>query len=135
MVKRRRQSESGFTLIELMIVMIIMALLMAIAVPAYLVQVKRAKEAVLKEDLHIMRTAIDQYTVDKQKAPPTLDDLVQSGYLKAMPKDPMTNRTDSWQPEQSDTYRSVDQTESGGIDNVRSGSQDLSTDGSLYSTW
>jgi general secretion pathway protein G len=135
MVKKRTQSESGFTLLELMIVMIIIGILAAFAVPAYLVQVKRAKEAVLREDLHIMRTAIDQYTVDKQKAPPTLDDLVQSGYLKAMPKDPMTNRTDSWQPEQSDTYRSVDQTESGGIDNVRSGSQDLSTDGSLYSTW
>jgi len=134
MVKRRK-SEDGFTLLELMVVMIIIGVLAAIAIPSYLTQIKRAKEAVLREDLHVMRQAIDQYTVDKQKAPQSLDDLVQSGYMKALPTDPLTNRADTWVTEQSDSYSSVDQTESGGMNNVRSGAGGLATDGSVYSSW
>jgi general secretion pathway protein G len=127
-------SEQGFTLLELMIVMTIIALLAAIAVPSYVSYVRRAKEAVLKEDLHTMREAIDSYTVDKQKAPQSLDDLVQSGYLKTMPKDPITDRTDSWIPAQDDSLMSIDQTEPG-INDVHSGSQATATDGTSYSTW
>jgi general secretion pathway protein G len=134
MVKLRK-SEAGFTLLELMVVMIIIGVLAAIAIPAYLTQIKRAKEAVLREDLHVMRQAIDQYTVDKQKAPQSLDDLVQSGYMKSLPTDPLTNRSDTWVTEQSDSYSSVDQTESGGMNNVRSGAGGLATDGSIYSSW
>jgi general secretion pathway protein G len=134
MVKRRK-SEAGFTLLELMVVMIIIGVLAAIAIPAYLTQIKRAKEAVLREDLHVMRQAIDQYTVDKQKAPQSLDDLVQAGYMKTLPTDPLTNRADSWVTEQSDSYSSVDQTESGGMNNVRSGAGGIATDGSGYSSW
>ncbi|ADV82230.1 type II secretion system protein [Terriglobus saanensis] len=134
MVKRRK-SEAGFTLLELMVVMIIIGVLAAIAIPAYLTQIKRAKEAVLREDLHVMRQAIDQYTVDKQKAPQSLDDLVQTGYMKTLPTDPLTNRADTWVTEQSDSYSSVDQTESGGMNNVRSGAGGLATDGSIYSSW
>ncbi len=81
-----------------------------------------------------MRGAIDAYTVDKQKAPQSLDDLVQSGYLKAMPKDPFTQRTDTWVPSQSDMMSTLDQTESG-INDVHSGAQMSSSDGSSYSTW
>jgi len=132
---RRRKSEAGFTLLELMVVMIIIGVLAAIAIPSYLTQIKRAKEAVLREDLHVMRQAIDQYTVDKQKAPQSLDDLVQSGYMKALPTDPLTNRADTWVTEQSDSYSSVDQTESGGMNNVRSGAGGVATDGSIYSSW
>jgi len=138
LINRRRHRETGpqqgFTLLELMIVMIIIGVLAAIAVPAYLQSVRKAKEAVLKEDLHTMRSAIDSYTVDKEKAPQTLDDLVQAGYLKAIPKDPITSRTDTWVPAQEDMLMSIDQTQSG-IDDVHSGAQETSTEGTSYSTW
>ncbi|HXC96155.1 MAG TPA: prepilin-type N-terminal cleavage/methylation domain-containing protein [Edaphobacter sp.] len=127
--------SSGFTLIELMIVMVVIGILASIAIPAYTSNLKHAREAVLKEDLHVMRQAIDSYTVDKQKAPQSLDDLVQSGYLKVMPVDPFTHRSDTWMPSQDDTVMSLDQTDSGGINDVHSGSQDTSTDGSSYNTW
>ncbi|MGH9597185.1 MAG: type II secretion system protein [Edaphobacter sp.] len=125
---------SGFTLLELMIVMVIIGILAAIAIPAYTTNIKHAKEAVLKEDLHVLRQAIDSYTVDKQKAPQSLDDLVQSGYVKVMPIDPFTNRSDTWTPAQEDTLMSLDQTEAG-IDDVHSGSQGTAIDGTSYSTW
>ncbi|MDE1177396.1 MAG: type II secretion system protein [Edaphobacter sp.] len=130
----RRTRESGFTLIELMIVMIIISVLAAIAVPMYVQSVRNAKEAVLKEDLRTMRAAIDAYTIDKQKAPQSLDDLVQQGYLKSMPKDPMTSRADTWVPSQDDAFMTLDQTESG-ITDVHSGAQGVAGDGSSYSTW
>ncbi len=117
-----------------MIVMVVIGLLAAIAIPAYTSNIKHAREAVLKEDLHVLRQAIDSYTVDKQKAPQSLDDLVQSGYLKVMPIDPFTHRSDTWMPVQEDTLSTLDQTESG-IDDVHSGSQDTATDGTSYSTW
>src|SRR5947209_880708 len=129
-----RRQESGFTLMELMIVMIIIGLLAAIAVPAYIQRVRHAREAVLKEDLRTLRSAIDSYTVDKQKAPQTLEDLVQSGYIKTMPKDPFTNRTDTWVPAQDDTLMTLDQTDSG-INDVHSGAQGAASDGTSYSSW
>ena len=131
---RSSGSEQGFTLLELMIVMVIIGVLAAIAVPSFTSNVRNSKEAVLKEDLHVMRIAIDSYTVDKQKAPQTLDDLVQAGYLKELPKDPFTNRRDSWVPVQSDSLNSLDQTASG-IDDVHSGAQLSASDGTSYSTW
>lgn len=130
----RRGVQQGFTLLELMIVMIIIGILAAVAVPAYLQSVRKAKEAVLKEDLQAMRKAIDSYTIDKSKAPQSLQDLVEAGYLKAMPKDPITNRTDSWVPGQEDILNSLDQTQSG-IDDVHSGAQETSSEGTAYSTW
>ena len=126
--------EHGFTLIELMIVMVIIGVLAAMAIPMYVQSVRHAREAVLKEDLRTMRSAIDSYTVDKQKAPQSLDDLVQSGYLKAMPLDPFTHRTDTWIPSQDDTLQSLDQTEAG-INDVHSGAQGAAADGTSYSTW
>lgn len=126
--------ERGFTLLELLIVMVIIATLAAIAVPMYLRNVQAAKEAVLREDLRVLRTAISSYTVDKEKAPQSLDDLVSGGYLKAVPKDPITGRTDTWQTSQTDTLSSIDQTQ-GGIDDVHSGAQQVGTDGTAYNTW
>lgn len=129
-----RCAEQGFTLLELMIVMVVIGLLAAIAIPSYTNNIRNAKEAVLKEDLHTMRTAIDSYTVDKQKAPQSLDDLVQAGYLKALPKDPFTERTDTWVPDESSDLSTTDQTDSG-INDVHSGSQLSASDGTSYSSW
>ncbi len=135
MQKRTRSGERGFTLVELMVVMAVIAILLTIAIPAYLQSIKKAKEAVLKEDLHTMRSAIDQYTVDKEKAPQSLDDLVQAGYLKSVPMDPMTSRNDTWMTSQSDTLMDINETQ-GGIDDVKSGSQALAMDGTgTYNTW
>lgn len=142
MVRRLRQKsgcmiarrEDGFTLIELMIVMLIIGILASIAIPSYLASVKTAKEAVLKEDLHVMRSAIDQYTMDKGKAPQALDDLVEAGYLKSIPTDPITHANDSWVTATDDTLESVDQSEPG-INDVHSGSQELGSNGQMYSTW
>ena len=130
-----RATEAGFTLIELMIVMIIIGILAAMAIPSFTHNIKAAKEAVLREDLQVMRMAISSYTVDKEKAPQTLDDLVTAGYLKSIPKDPVTGRTDTWITAQSDTLASVDQTDSGGIDDIHSGAQQTAIDGSSYNSW
>ena len=132
--RKRQNSESGFTLIELMVVMLIIAVLMMIAIPNYVAAVKSAHEAVLKEDLHVMRNAIDSYTMDKQKAPQSLQDLVDSGYLKSIPVDPMTRTNDGWVVNQSDDMHSLDQTDPG-IDDVHSGSEEPGSDGQPYSTW
>ena len=133
-LQKRRAGERGFTLVELVVVMAVIMLLLAIAIPSYKQSIKHAKEAVLKEDLHTMRTAIDQYTVDKEKAPQGLDDLVQAGYLKVIPVDPMTNRADTWMTSESDTLMDINETQ-GGIDDVKSGSQDIALDGTSYNTW
>ena len=131
---RIQAGDGGFTLIELIIVMAIIAILASIAVPSYLSSMKAAKEAVLKEDLHVMRNAIDSYTMDKGKAPQSLDDLVQAGYLKAIPTDPITHSDQTWVTNTSDTYESVDESEPG-IDDVHSGSQETGSNGQMYSIW
>jgi general secretion pathway protein G len=133
-ISKQKTSQQGFTLLELMVVMAVMLVLAAIAVPSYLASIRKAKEAVLREDLHTMRAAIDSYTADKAKAPQSLEDLVQSGYLKAIPKDPITSRTDTWITGQSESLTTIDETEPG-IDDVHSGAQETSSEGTSYSTW
>jgi general secretion pathway protein G len=130
--KTRRQR--GFTMIEMMVVISIMAILMAIAAPIYTQSIVRARESVLKQDLYAMRSVINQYTEDKQKAPQSLQDLVSAGYMKQIPKDPFTNSTDTWQVEQDDSMMSLEQTESG-ISDVHSGSNAISSEGTAYSQW
>jgi general secretion pathway protein G len=132
--RQTKRCEAGFTLLELMIVMLIIAILAAVAIPAYLASIKAAKEAVLKEDLHVMRGAIDSYTADKEKAPQSLDDLVQGGYLKKLPVDPMTHSDSTWVPATDDTLENIDQTDPG-INDVHSGSSDTGSDGQPYSGW
>ncbi len=131
---RVRRGESGFTLIELIIVMAIITILSAIAIPNYLRSVHAAKEAVLREDLHTIRMAITHYTLDKEKAPMGLDDLVQAGYLAKIPVDPITNRDDTWITNTSDSLMDINETQ-GGVDDVHSGAQALARDGTSYNTW
>lgn len=129
-----RKQDAGFTLIELMIVMAIIGVLAVVAIPSFVGALKQAREAVLKEDLHVLRTAIDSYTEDKQKAPQSLDDLIQDGYLKAIPEDPITHSSTTWVTNTSDALHSIDQSDPG-IDDVHSGSEETSTSGQPYSSW
>jgi general secretion pathway protein G len=131
---KRHARRFGFTLIELMIVMAIIAVLMSIAVPIYTRSITRAKESVLRNNLFTMRTVIDEYTYDKQKAPQNLQDLVSEGYLRQVPIDPMTGTADSWKVIMEDGQNSVSQTEPG-IYDVRSGSDKTSLEGTPYSDW
>ena len=122
----------GFTLLEMMIVIIIMGVLMSIALPIYTTSLVRSREAVLRQDLFTLRSLISQYTLDKQKAPQSLEDLVPA-YIKVVPKDPMTNEA-NWEAVQEDVLLSVDQQDPG-ITDVHSASSAISTDGTAYSTW
>ncbi len=134
MAKFRNQKSRGFTLIELMIVISLILILVSVSVPIYSQSVLRARESVLRQNLFTLRSLISQYTLDKQKAPQSLDDLIQAHYLKFIPNDPMTSKAD-WTVEQEDsTIMSVDQQDSG-IDDVHSASEGISTDGTAYSTW
>jgi general secretion pathway protein G len=124
----------GFTLLELMIVMIIMTILIGIAIPVFKGIYLRSRETTLKVNLHTLREVIDQYTADKKKAPQTLQDLIDAGYLRELPWDPITNQRDTWVPDFSTTVAAADQTDSG-INDVHSGSNAVSSEGTLYNTW
>lgn len=126
--------RSGFTLIELMIVMAIVSIIVSIAVPLYQKSIIRSKESVLRNNLFTLRTVIDEYTYDKQKAPQSLQDLVTEGYLRAVPTDPMTNSDSSWRIIQEDPMSAASQNEPG-IWDVRSGSDQKSLEGTAYSDW
>ena len=130
---RKQGRQRGFTLIELIIVCAMISILLGIMIPVYRIHVLHANEAVLKEDLYHMRTAIDQYTQDKGKAPQALDDIVSAGYLHALPKDPFTHAAD-WQTVQEDVLTSIDQTQPG-ISDVKSSSSLISSEGTAYSSW
>ena len=135
MVTRGKDTQSaGFTLLEMMIVVIIMGILMSIALPIYTQSLVRSREAVLRQDLFTLRSLISQYTLDKQKAPQSLDDLVQGGYIKAIPKDPMTNEANWEVVQEEDTIMSIDQQDPG-ISDVHSASTASSSDGTAYSSW
>ena len=133
-MNRIRKQDAGFTLMELLIVMMVITILIAIVVPKFSAALKMAREAALKEDLHVMRSAIDSYTMDKQKAPQSLDDLITDGYLKAVPEDPFTRSKETWVTDSNGALYSLDQTDPG-IDDVHSGSQELDATGQPYSTW
>lgn len=128
-VRRQR----GFTLIELMIVIAIIVILVGMAAGMYTKTVQHARESVLRKDLQTMREAIDNYTLDKQQAPQSLQDLVDAGYLRSVPIDPVTQQND-WVLHYSDTVITPEQTGTG-VDDVHSGSDQVGADGTPYNTW
>ncbi|HWP85430.1 MAG TPA: prepilin-type N-terminal cleavage/methylation domain-containing protein [Terriglobia bacterium] len=125
----------GFTLIELMIVMVIITILVSLAVPRYRTSLISSKEAVLRDDLFTLRSLIDQYTLDKQEAPQSLQDLVDAGYLREIPVDPFTNSSETWVEEYEDATLMLPTQTAPGIVNVRSGSNLTSLSGEPYSSW
>ncbi|HEY3971933.1 MAG TPA: prepilin-type N-terminal cleavage/methylation domain-containing protein [Candidatus Sulfotelmatobacter sp.] len=130
---RNQNRVSGFTLLEMIVVISIMIILMAIAIPNYNRTVVQSRESVLRSNLSTLRSIISQYTLDKQKAPQSLDDLVTAGYLRQIPIDPMTKET-NWEVTNEDTLMAVDQQEPGIVD-VHSASNGIASDGTTYSTW
>ncbi|MBN8733109.1 MAG: prepilin-type N-terminal cleavage/methylation domain-containing protein [Acidobacteria bacterium] len=134
MTPRLTRRRAGYTLIEIIIVMTIISILVSIAVPIYQKMVLRTKETVLRNNLFTIRTVIDEFTYDKQKGPQSLEDLVQAGYLRQVPEDPITGSNSTWKIIMEDALTSVSQTEPG-IYDVRSGSDKTSLEGTPYAEW
>ena len=124
----------GFTFVELMVVVAIIVILISIAIPVYQKSIIRARESVLKNNLFTLRTVIDNYTYDKQKAPQALQDLVSEGYLKQLPVDPVTGSNQTWQTVMEDASQAISQDQPGIFD-VRSGSDKTGLDGVPYAQW
>jgi general secretion pathway protein G len=133
-IRQEGASRFGFTLLELMVVMTLILILASIAVPSYTTAIRRAKEAVLRDDLYTMRHLIDEYTADKQQPPQALQDLVDAGYMGAVPVDPITGSSDTWKPDVEEVPTSPQQSASGIVD-VHSGSDGNSLDGTPYNSW
>lgn len=123
----------GFTLLELMIVITVMMILIAVAVPAYNQHITQAKESVLRSNVHDLNKVIQQYTLDKGQAPQSLDDLVTAGYFHELPKDPMTGQAD-WECDQEDPTQAADPQQPG-LATCHSHSTGTATNGEAYSSW
>lgn len=132
--RRADRSAAGFTLLEMMVVLAIIAILVGIAAGRYDRSVQRAREATLKSDLKTMRQAIEQYTVDKQAAPQSLEDLVSAGYLREIPVDPITHQRD-WQLNYEEVLLSPDQGSTGLTDVHSNSSQVSAVENTPYNTW
>ena len=134
---RRRAAArfGGFTLIELMIVMVIITILVSLAVPQYRTSLITSREAVLRDHLFTLRSVIDQYTLDKQEAPQALGDLVEAGYLRELPVDPFTRSSETWTEEFEDSTLMLPTQTAPGIIDVHSGSSLTSIAGEPYNSW
>jgi general secretion pathway protein G len=125
----------GFTLLELMVVITLILILASFAMPTYHVAVVHAREAVLRDDLFTLRKLIDEFTIDKQRPPTSLDELVEAGYLRGgIPVDPFTGSNQTWKTDIEDVPISPDQAAAGIVD-VHSGSDEISLEGTPYSSW
>ncbi len=124
-----RRIQNGFTLIELLVVMVIIATLLTIAVPRYFSSVEKSKEAVLRQDLALMREALDKYYGDNGRYPDALEDLVSKKYLRSLPADPITGSAKTWLVIAPGT------TDKGGVYDVKSGAPGNARDGSEYRVW
>ncbi len=139
---RPRRAEGGFTLIELIVVITIIGILSTIALPALRQVPVKAAEAVLKNDLRAMRDVIDQYYADQGNYPPGLEELVEKGYLRKIPIDPITKSADTWQvvleeidPETQPAETDFPEDGQPGVVDVHSGSPALALDGTPYAEW
>jgi general secretion pathway protein G len=130
----RLRRAAGFTLIELLVVISLMLTLAGMALVQYQNSQRRAREAVLKQDLFRMRDAIDQFYADKNKYPASLDELVTEKYLRTIPNDPFTNSKDTWQTVMSEPDP-VNPSAQPGVYDVKSGSEETALDGTKYSEW
>ncbi|MFN3717094.1 MAG: type II secretion system protein [Thiobacillus sp.] len=119
----------GFTLVELMVVMAIVALLLALALPRYFNHLESSRETILKQDLAVMRDAIDKFHGDRNRYPESIDELVSARYLRALPVDPITERSDTWQ------IVAPEGEAAGAVYDIRSGAPGASRDGSAYADW
>jgi len=133
MKRQAKLRARGFTLIEMVVVISLILVLLAIAVPMYNRAIQRSREATLHADLRTLNGVIQEYSQNKRRAPQTLDDLVQAGYLKFIPND-ITGRPDTWVTEPEDQDKAWDPNQPG-IGWVHSGSNEMSSDGSAYSSW
>lgn len=136
-LRRTRDNEgSGFTLLELMIVIVLILVIASMATPMYDRAINRAREAALRDDLFTMRQMIDQFTLDKQRPPQSLEELVEAGYMRGgVPEDPMTRSRDTWRVDFEDVVVGSNQAIPGIVD-VHSGSDDVCSDGMTpYSSW
>jgi general secretion pathway protein G len=131
--RNRIECSRGFTLLELLVVISIIAIFMTVAIPMYNQSILRARERALRSDLDLLNEKIEQYTLDKKKAPQSLDDLKNAGYMEQIPNDPMTGEP-NWEVEQDQFLLSFQQEEPG-ITGVHSASSALSSNGEAYSTW
>ena len=131
--RKRKRADRGFTLIEIVIVLTIISILVSVSVPIYQKVVLRTRESVLHSNLTAIRTVIDEYSYDKQKAPQSLEDLVSAGYLRQVPEDPITGSKE-WTIIMEDAVTSINMTEPGIFD-VRSRSDKISLEGTPYSEW
>jgi general secretion pathway protein G len=130
-----RSNSRGFTLLELMVVLTLLLILATMSMPIFQLAIVHAREAVLKDDLYTLRKIIDEYTLDKQNPPTSLDDLVEAGYLRGgIPVDPFTGSNDTWRTDTEDVPMSPGQATSGIVD-VHSGSDETALDGTPYSSW
>jgi len=133
-MKRRAAGRSrGFTLVEMMVVISIMLILLAVAMPIYNRSVAAKREDSLRKNVETLNMMIVQYTMDKKKAPKSLEDLRQAGYMKEIPED-ITGRNDTWATDEDESIMTPEQTESG-ISGVHSGSSGIAIDGTAYSSW
>jgi general secretion pathway protein G len=133
-LRRGTHAEGGWTLIEMLVVLSLIMILASLALTQYRNSVQSAKEAALRSNLYFMRDAIDQYYADKGKYPESLDALVSEHYIRAIPKDPITSGTDSWQTVQAEAEPGIPTTQTG-IYEVKSGASGTALDGTTYADW